>query len=64
MIAKLGNLAMARQIGVKYRRQYLVKAVQHAGVGKERPESRVVVLHQRLNAFVTAAGFFRRVRHL
>ena len=58
MIFKLGNLAMARQIGVKYRRQYLVKAVQHAGMGKEWSKSGVVRLHQRLNAFALAAGFF------
>ena len=58
MISKFGNLAMARQIGVKYRRQDLVKAVQHAGMGKEWPKSGVVSLHQRLDAFALAAGFF------
>jgi len=49
---------MARQIGVKYGRQYLIKAVQYAGMGKESPESGVLVLHQRLHAFALAAGFF------
>jgi hypothetical protein len=58
VIAKLGNLAMARQIGVKYGRQNLVKAVQHAGMGKEFTKSGVVGLHQRLNAFAPVAGFF------
>ena len=64
MISKLGNLAMARQIGVKYGRQNLVKAVQHAGVGKELTKSGVVGMHQRLNAFVPVAFYFGRVGHL
>ena len=57
-IAKFSNLAMRRQSGIKYGRELLVEMVQHAGMGEKFPKTRISVLHQRLNAFNLAAGFF------
>ena len=64
MIAKLGNLAVGRQFRVKYGRQFLIKAAQYSGMGKDLSKPRAAVLHQRLNAFELVAGFERGVRHL
>jgi hypothetical protein len=58
VITKPGNLAMGRQSGVKHRRQFLVKAIQYTGMGKNFAESGVAVLQQRLDAFALETGFF------
>ena len=57
MITIFSYLAMGRQRGVKYGRQYVIEPVQDAGMGKQLPQPLVTVSHQRLNTFVPAAGF-------
>ena len=57
VITKLGNLAMGRQIGVKYGCKQMVQPVQYPGMGEYLSKTGTAVLHQRLNAFELAARF-------